>query len=222
MFRTADYRAKLIKTGTRGVDPLVDHLLETPLPEETKLSIECIYKDKIQRMYVESCLLATSNLTEISEVLEIPESILMLYKDLYFDVTEMTKLQKLSVISSGKDPSEQQMKMWALSQGMDFIKWRIGKRVNVSPIEGLSALFSDSFYKSKEAFFNANASVASRESIRWVKQSVDIAKLLKAWVADSEEAMKDIEIALEQYIGDNITFPTMDELIEEEENESDS
>ena len=222
MFRTADYRAKLIKTGTRGVDPLVDHLLETPLPEETKLSIECIYKDKIQRMYVESCLLATSNLTEISEVLEIPESILMLYKDLYFDVTEMTKLQKLSVISSGKDPGEQQMKMWALSQGMEFIKWRIGKRVNVSPIEGLSALFSDSFYKSKEAFFNSNSSVASRESIRWVKQSVDIAKLLKAWVADSEEAMKDIEIALEQYIGDNITFPTMDELIEEEENESDS
>ena len=222
MFRAADYRSKILKTGTKGVDPLVDHLLDNPLPEEVKVSVDSIHKDKIQRMYVESCLLATSNLTEISEVLEIPESILLLYKDLYFDVTDMNKLQKLSVISSSRDSSEQQMKMWALSQGMEFIKWRIGRKVNISPIEGLTALFSDSFYKSKEAFFNPNVSQSSRESIRWVKQSVDIAKLLKSWVADSEEAMRDIEIALEQYIGDDIEFPTIDELIEENSDGSDS
>lgn len=220
MFRPADYRAKLLKTGTREVDPLVDHLLQNPLSDEVKLSIEAINKDKIQRMYVESCLLATANLGEISEVLEIPESILMLYRDIYYDVCSMTKLQKLSIISSNRDASEQQMKMWALSQGMEFIKWRIGKKIAISPVEGLSALFSDAFYKSKEAFFNPNSSVSSREALRWAKQSVDIAKLLKTWVADSEEAMKDIELALEKYIGDDIQFPTLDQLIEENNDES--
>lgn len=220
MFRPADYRAKLLKTGTREVDPLVDHLLQNPLSDEVKLSIDTINKDKIQRMYVESCLLATANLGEISEVLEIPESILMLYRDIYYDVCNMTKLQKLSIISSSRDASEQQMKMWALSQGMEFIKWRIGKKIAISPVDGLSALFSDAFYKSKEAFFNPNSSVSSREALRWAKQSVDIAKLLKTWVADSEEAMKDIELALEKYIGDDIQFPTLDQLIEENNDES--
>ena len=222
MFKQVDGRAKLLLKGIREVDPLVDHLLDNPLPEEVTFAVNAIAKDKVQRMYVESCLLATTDLTEIAELLEIPESILAIFRDLYFDVVNLTKLEKLSIIHACKDATDQQMKMWAISQGVNFIKWRLGKQVNVSPVDGLSALFSDSFYKSKEAFFNPNVSQSSRESIRWVKQSVDIAKLLKSWVADSEEAMRDIEIALEQYIGDDIEFPTIDELIEENSDGSDS
>lgn len=222
MFKQVDGRAKLLLKGIREVDPLVDHLLDNPLPDEVMFAVNSISKDKIQRMYVESCLLATTDLTEISELLEIPESILSIFRDLYFDVSDLTKLEKLAVIHACKDANDQQMKMWAVSQGMNFIKWRLGKHVNVSPVDGLTTLFSDAFYKSKEAFFNPNSSISSREGLRWSKQAMDLAKLLKTWVMDSEEASKDIEIALQSYIGDDIEFPNIDELIEEETNGSNS
>ena len=222
MFKQVDGRAKLLLKGIREVDPLVDHVLDNPLPEEVTFAVNAIAKDKVQRMYVESCLLATTDLTEIAELLEIPESILAIFRDLYFDVVNLTKLEKLSIIHACKDATDQQMKMWAISQGVNFIKWRLGKQVNVSPVDGLSALFSDSFYKSKEAFFNPNSSISSREGLRWSKQAMDLAKLLKSWVMDSEEATKDIEIALQSYIGDEIEFPNIDELIEEETNGSNS
>ena len=216
-----DYRAKLISQQSRGLDPLVDNILDalTAKDEMTLTQLELvrsIAKDKVQKLYVESSMIATSDLDLISSFLEVEVEVLDLYRALYYDIEGFTKLQKLAHIDRIKDPGEKGMKTWALSQGMLFLEWRFGNRVAITPVEGLTNLFNDSYFKSKEAFFNHNGTEATKEALKWVKQTTDLARQLKLWVTDSEEAMKDINIALQKLTGDDIKFKTMDELMNEE------
>jgi hypothetical protein len=213
-----DHRYKLWKASTKEADPLVDALLEGKVERSLVDLIEIIYKDKIQRSFLEAALLASNDEDVIAELLELPVDGVRLYRDVYFDVAEVTKLQKLSHIERVKDGYEKGMKMWALAQGLQFIEWRFGNAVNISPVSGLTSLFSDCYYKSKEAYFNPNSAEASKEGIKWAKQATDIARLLKLWVTDGEEAMKDIEIALQKFTGDDIQFPSIEDLNNESDN----
>jgi len=90
------------------------------------------------------------------------------------------------------------LSFWALSQGLSFIAWRLGNRVDISPVEGLQDLFTTCIFKSKEAMFNGNASEASKESTKYIKLAMDLARLIKIWVLDSAAAKHDIEIALRE------------------------
>lgn len=211
MSKSVDYRGKLLARGTREVDPIVDQLLDGAFPEIVEAAT-VLYKDRTQRMYVESSLLATNDLEVISRFLELEVAVLDMYRSLYFDVAHFTKLQRMSYLDSVKEGPDRNMKSWALTQGVRFLEWRFGNDVRISPVEGLSAIFSDCYYKSKEAFFNGNSSEASKEAAKWTKQAVEVARLLKSWVTDANEAMKDINIALEQYMGDDIEFPTEEDL----------
>jgi hypothetical protein len=211
MSNSVDYRGKLLAKGTKGVDPIVDQLLDGVFPEIVAAAT-VLYKDRTQRMYVESSLLATNDLEVVSRFLEVEVAVLDMYRSLYFDVARLTKLQRMAYLDGIKDGPERNMKSWALTQGVRFLEWRFGNDVRISPVEGLTSIFSDCYYKSKEAFFNGNSSEASKEAAKWTKQAVEVARLLKSWVTDANEAMKDINIALEQYMGDDITFPTEEDL----------
>ncbi len=147
------------------------------------------------RVITESALLASSDDRVISELLEIP------LEDLQataakFTIREKSLLERMDYVLKLEDKDERLYKLWALTQGLEFIKWRLGKAPKISPIEGLESLFADCVLKSKEAFFSGNAEGSSIESTKWVKLSMDIARLLKAWTVDSEAAMKDLSIAL--------------------------
>jgi len=214
MSKGPNYRGLLLAKGTKGVDPIVDQLLAGQFAELVA-EATVIYKDRTQRLYVESSLLATNDLAVISSFLGVPVSVLDIYRTVYWDVEAMTKLQRLAMVDSIKEASERTMKTWALTQGMKFLEWRFGNEVSVSPVEGLTRIFSDCYFKSKEAFFNANASEASKESAKWTKQAVEAARLLKTWVTDTDEAMKDINIALQQFTGDDIQFPSEEDLKED-------
>lgn len=211
MSKPVDYRGKLLARGTKEVDPIVDQLLGGAFPELTA-EATALYKDRTQRMYVESSLLATNDLAVASKFLELDVALLELYRSLYFDVANFTKLQRMAYLDGIKDTAERNMKSWALTQGVRFLEWRFGNDVKISPVEGLTSIFSDCYYKSKEAFFNGNSSESSKEAAKWTKQAVEVARLLKSWVTDADEAMKDINIALEQYMGDDIHFPTEEDL----------
>lgn len=211
MSKPVDYRGKLLARGTKGTDPLVDSLLGGAFPELVAAATE-LYKDRTQKMYVESSLLATNDLTVISKFLELDVALLEMYRSLYFDVPHFTKLQRMAYLDGLKDGPERNMKSWALTQGVRFLEWRFGNDVRISPVEGLTSIFADCYYKSKEAFFNGNSSESSKEAAKWTKQSVEVARLLKSWVTDADAAMADINIALEQYMGDDIQFPNLEDL----------
>lgn len=211
MSKSVDYRGKLLARGTKDTDQLVDSLLNGAFPELVAAAT-ALYKDRTQKMYVESSLLATNDLSVISKFLELDVPLLEMYRSLYFDVAHFTKLQRMAYLDNIKEGPERNMKAWALTQGVRFLEWRFGNDVKISPVEGLSAMFADCYYKSKEAFFNGNSSESSKEAAKWTKQSVEIARLLKSWITDADAAMADINIALEQYMGDDIKFPTIDEL----------
>lgn len=198
---TPDWRYQLILTSTKGTDPVVDSILEGP-PSEAFKSIQSLHSNSFLRMYIQASLLATSDYGHISEVLEINQVEVELYAKIFYDTEGFNKLLKLSMLDSVTNKEERVLKLWAISQGMDFIAWRLGKKINISALDGLTALFNDCIYKSKEAIFNENVSDASKESVKWVKLSVEIAKLLKLWILDGAAATNDIRIALKQIMPD--------------------
>lgn len=198
MTRSPNIRHRLVQSGTKGIDPLVDEMIDHP-SDSYKLAVEWSKSDT-RRSYLESCLLASSDLDKISALLEVDRTALEMYSKFLYCTEGFDKLDKLELVDA--DPATSAMKLWAISQGLDFIAWRLGQPISLSPIEGLKDLFSTCVYKSKESLFNANSSKASIESVKWVKMSVDIARLLKLWVMDSNAAKKDLELALQEIIPD--------------------
>lgn len=210
-------RFTLIKTKTTGADPLVDLILTPDTPESVSYAqARKMYDSALKKSYIEACLLASQDLAEISTLLEIPIDVLGIYRSVFFDVEGFDKLSRLEVIEDSSSSEERGMKMWAVSQGLDFISWRLGRPTNLNPVEGLKEMFTLATYKSKEALFSGNASESSKEATKWTKLSMDLARLLKAWVMDTDSARKDIELALKTL---EPTFDSFDSL--ENEKKSD-
>lgn len=210
-------RYLLIKNKTTGVDPLVDEILSDG-DEHQPVKVlygkaKAIYLSSIKRSYVEACLLASEDLAKISEIIGIPVSTLELYRTVFYDIQGLDKLSLLEVVDGVEDSEEKGMKIWALSQGLDFVAWRLGKQVNINPVEGLQELFTLAVFKSKEALFSGNASEGSKEATKWAKLSMDLARLLKAWILDSSAARSDIELALMSVIPDFKGFDSLDDNI---------
>lgn len=205
-------RALLVKTKRVGVDSLVDNILTEGSSEAASYVLAAaIQRSTVKRSYVEACLLASKDFERISALLEVDIDLLRFYHDVFYDVHELDKLSKLELIQVS-DKNEGLMKLWALSQGLDFIAWRLGNSVAINPTQGLQDLFSTCIMKSKEAMFSGNSSEESKEATKWVKLSADIARLLRNWVMDSEGARKDIELALRESNPDFDGFAELQEL----------
>jgi len=177
-------------------------------------------KSNLQSSYLEAALFSGAEINEISRLLGIPQEVILAYQEEYLPVSEGNKLEKLEYIEeemSHKDSSIRRrgsLKLWALSSGLEFLKWRLGEAVQISPIAGMQNLFSICFYKAKEAMYSSSTSDEGKESQKWIKLSTDIARLIKLWVSDSEAARKDIELALKEIIPE---FGSIDEFIDKQE-----
>jgi hypothetical protein len=203
-------RAILLKRKETGADVLVDLVLANPLGEEAALFEKAyeINRSQTKRNYVEACLLTTASHEAIALLLEIPAEVISAYARYYYDLEGLDKLSKLDLLSSD-DQQETMLKIWSFSQGLDFIAWRLGKPVNINPVNGLQDLFTTCIMKSKEAMFSGNAAEASKEATKWVKLSLDLARLLKAWVSDMDAAKQDIEMALREVVPDFDGFDSL-------------
>jgi hypothetical protein len=206
-----NFREILIRKATTGVDQLVDIILSTEDSPQKALYAKAkeINVSNLKRGYVEASLLCSTDFDKISELLEIPIPVLEMYLDVFYNIQDFDKLSKLELLEV-KDRQESLLKIWAVSQGLDFIAWRLGHKVTISPTDGLVDLFTTCMYKSKEAMFAGNAAEESKEATKWVKLSLDIARLIKLWIMDSGAAKKDIELALQEVIPDFEGFDALD------------
>lgn len=207
---TVNARAILVRRKALGSDPLVDKILAGADSAEAILCAKAqqLYDHPLKKSYIEASLLASKDLEKISTLLEIPIDVVVMYRDIYYNVTDLDKLSKLDLMNC-ETAEERTLKMWSLSQGLDFISWRIGNQVSISPVEGLQDLFTTCIYKSKEAMFNGNTSEASKESTKYIKLAMDLARLIKVWVMDSAAARHDIEVAIRSVVP---TFRGLDSL----------
>lgn len=210
MLIKTDERYKISLSGQTGYDGWVDKYLSDS-PDSGRTAIDKIYTSSLKRSYVEAALLATQDYEKISELLEIPPSTVEFFSKIFFDVSNLDRLDKLELVTNTKDKADRNLKIWSMSFGLDFLAWRLGKAVVISPVEGLTQLFNDCLFKSKEAIFNNNNSASSKESAKWVKLSIDIARLLKVWLVDSSAAMKDLEIALKSVVPDFKSIEDLDD-----------
>jgi hypothetical protein len=206
-------RELLIKAKALGVDALVDQILDEKDNAGKALYARAVTlnKSKLKKRYVEACLLASNDYERISDILDIPLDVLKMYHDVFYDVVECDKLSRLELIDV-KDRDEHMMKLWAMSQGLDFIEWRLGRTVLINPVEGLKDLFTTCVYKSKEAMFSGNASASSAEATKWTKLSLDIARMLKVWTSDVDAARRDIELALSEVVPEFKSFADLDKI----------
>lgn len=212
-----DDKFKLIKNNEIGKDPGVDKILSSSDPVLMGLYAKAltINKSKLRKNYVEASLLCESDLAKISEILEIPVDTLTVYKEFFFEVDGLDKLGKIEHIESVTSDEEKQLKLWALGQKMNFISWRLGNKVSLSPVDGLVEIFGTAMYKAKEAVYSSNTSESSKEAIKWTKLSADIARLLKVWTMDSTAAKTELELAIKEIVPD---FMGIDSLLEDRQN----
>lgn len=208
-------RYLLIKNKTIGEDPLVDSILSEKEEDKAIKALysraRSIYLSDTKRAYVESCLIASKDLNKIHEIIELSVDLLKMYRDVFFNVEDFDKLSLLELVDQVESSEEKGMKIWALSQGLDFVAWRLGKSLNINPIDGLQELFTLCIFKSKEALFSGNSSESSKEATKWTKLSMDLARILKAWVMDSGAARKDIELALMEVIPEFQGFDSLED-----------
>lgn len=210
--------ARAVRNSKKGVDPRVDDILDNPNGQLAKLHNKALasWENKLRKSYIESARMATDDAEAISKVVEIPKDVLELYYDFFFDIRDWDRLDKIEHIEKlgHKHKTEALLKMWTLTQGLDFLAWRLGKKVSISPVEGLIDLFSTCMFRSKEAMFNGAGTEAGEQSIKWTKQSTDIARLLKLWVTDSSQAKKELEIAIREVVPE---FGSLDDLLRQDE-----
>jgi hypothetical protein len=200
-----------IRNNKRGVDPLVDLLLsEVDCPERSAyLKAIPLRESKLKKSYVEASLLCCSDYDTISNVLELPPEVIEMYGLIFYDVTELDKLSKMELLDV-RDRDEANLKLWSLSQGIEFLSWRLGKQITISPVDGLVDLFTTCIYKSKEAMFSGNVAEASKEATKWTKLSLDIARLLKMWTVDAGAAKQELEIAIREVVPDFDGFDSLE------------
>lgn len=208
-------RHLLVKAKTFGTDPLVDAVLtknedgSESMAASKYEAAKMLWLSPLKRNYVDAALIATEDLKEISETLDLPHDIVTVYRDFFFNVAGFNRLSKLALIEE-YDADGKDLLVWALASGLVFIRWRLGEAVTLNPIEGLKDLFSLSMWKAKEAAFSSSGSSASSEAQKWMSQAVTISRLLKMYLLDSGAAKKDIELALSSIAPNFGSFANLD------------
>lgn len=211
-------RYLLIKTKTSGRDSMSDAVLSGDEQAVTKYQLaKEIYDNPVKKSYVEACLLASQDFDAVAKVLGLKPYTVKAYHDFFYNVSDLDKLSKLSLIEESASNDERVMKLWSYTQGLEFVAWRLGEAVPVDPIGGLKELFTLCVYKSKEALFAGGHTEAGKEATKWTKLSMDLARLLKLWVMDSDAARKDIEMALKTI---NPEFEGFDSLDNEDDSDT--
>lgn len=169
------------------------------------------------RVYLEASLLATDDINSIADLFGIPVLVIEEYEKELYPVRHLNRLQKLEMINRISAADEAELKRWAVTQGFDFVKWRLGFKVEMSPVDSMVSMYSDCYFKSKEAFYSGNTDEGSKEALKWVRQAAGLAQILKTWVVDSKEAKKDIELALAKVVIDSNTIANLEDFESDEE-----
>ena len=209
---------KLIKSKTLGQDDRVDAIISNLDPELTLLYNKALTLNisNLKRSYINSALLAEKDLSKISILLEIPLEVIEIYEEFFFNVTELDKLSKLEYIETVEDTREKTLNLWSLGCGnLSFLSWRMGNKTTISPIENLQEIHAMTAWKAKEALYSSNTAESSKEAIKWSKLSVDTARLVKAFVMDTDAAKQDLALAIAEVVPN---FMGLDQLLEENKN----
>ena len=171
-----------------------------------------VRKSPFQRMYLEACLLTQAPREEIADTLGYPLSVVQAYLKSDYPVASASKMRKLEHIHSIQNPEERDLKLWALTQGIGWVKWRLGLGTEVSPVDGLQMLLPDCVYKAKQAFFEANGTIDDAEARKWTMVSLAVSRQVKAWVTDKKGMLEDLELALSQIDATDADIPSLEDL----------
>jgi len=171
-----------------------------------------IKHSRFQRLYLEAALLATPDNNLIADMFGLPLVVIEEYVSRHYRVRLASKLAKLEHVHSIQDTEEKNLKMWAITQGIEFVQWRLGMPVEVSAVEGMQRLFPDCVFKAKEAFFAAATSDNDAEARKWAMVALAVGRSLKLWVTDKKGLLDDLELAVSGANPEELPIPSLDDV----------
>lgn len=204
--------AKLIEKGQRGLDDVADLFLAEQKEEAVQETLD-LYRDARRRIYIEAALMGTEDLSRIVEIFGFPISVVRLYELAFFNMREVSRLDRLLHVESCEDEYEKNLKRWSMTQGVEFLAWRLGLKVELVPVDVVTTLQADCYFKAKEAFFNPNSAEASKEAMKWTRLAAQLSGVVKSWVSNNKEAMQDIELALQTLGAGDVNFGDINEVL---------
>jgi hypothetical protein len=190
----------------------VDDILDGTIPKELVEEVTNLGRDKLVKTYVEASLIATKDLDAISDLMGLPLEVIQLYHDLYYSVHDLSRIHVVAHIATIGDPSELQMKKWALSAGLPFVTWRMGLLPDYDKTSILAQLCADAVYRSREAFFNGNTADASKEARHWSKHASALIKQLTDIEPEVDEAEEQLLLELEKITESNSNIMSIEDL----------
>ncbi len=164
---------------------------------------------QLSQLLLESALLTEATDEQIAEVFGYSSEKIKEERE-RFKPSSFSRLEKLDYVTGIEDKTEKLYKLWAISNGLPFIQWKLGIIPTLDPVAALQQLFTDCLMKSRESIFLSNTSEESREAVKWTALSIQLGKLLKSWVLDSNQATLDLQLALSGSV--LADFPSRDDL----------
>lgn len=119
----------------------------------------------IKKEIVEALLLSNADPAEIYEVFGISETMLDIYKELFFDVRNIvTKLDIVEYLETYPDPAGKALKIRAFNLGPDFIYYKYGNIVPTTESQKVlvKKMFMSAAYKAMESNYSTMTSASSK------------------------------------------------------------
>ncbi len=150
---------------------------------------------KLSQTLLECALLTEETNEKIAEVLGRPIASIEEARR-GFEPSKYGRLEKLEYIHGIKDRFDRSYKLWAFTNGIQFVQWKLGLAPAIDPVSSLQQLYADCIMKSRESIFLGNTSEEAKEAVKWTNLSIQLGKLLKSWTVDNNMATLDIQLAL--------------------------
>jgi hypothetical protein len=174
--------------------------------EVTKEAMDIYESMGMAKEILEGCLLCEDHTVgDIQVVTGMHLDLIDVYKLFFFDATvfkyRILKYDYVREYTNSNFPDGALYKKWALSAGIKFFRWHLGIDADLIPQRALTNLIGDTFFRAKEHINESITSATAKESLKWMKMSIDaISQLSDMQAKDTSNTrnMQDqIRIALE-------------------------
>lgn len=132
-----------------------------------------------KREYIEAFLLVSDE-ESVAVSLDIPLSTIEAFAAYLFDTSVFTdKLQRVAYVHGLVPGRAKDLKMLAVTLGKEFLDWRIGNNISLSPDDVLRRLLTDSYTMAKIGMQGASVTATqAKEAYRWATLAAKLADTL--------------------------------------------
>jgi len=159
-----------------------------------------LYLDLQHRAVLDAFILAGAERATVAKVLDIPESVLLMYEYFFFDTsTFRNRLEKISYASNyDGDAYAAELLKTGVMVGADYLLWTYGGKDSVDTRAIVRHTMIDSFFRGMSHKGNSLTSGVAKEAQKWWATAIRNAEILEKMDPQAtKQAYEELRIALE-------------------------